>query len=39
LYYLRTNANSSAENLGQSVQRVALKDFIEGDDECLACQG
>jgi ribonucleoside-diphosphate reductase alpha chain len=39
LYYLRTSANSSAENLGQSVQRVALKDFIEGDDECLACQG
>ena len=39
LYYLRTSANSIAENVGQSVQRVALKDFIETDDECLACQG
>ena len=39
LYYLRTSANSSAENLGKSVERVALKDFIEGDDECIACQG
>ena len=38
LYYLRTSANSSAENLGKSVVRVALKDFME-EDECLACQG
>ena len=39
LYYLRTSANSSAENLGKSVERVALKDFMEDDDECIACQG
>ena len=38
LYYLRTSATSSAENLGKSVVRVALKDFME-EDECLACQG
>jgi ribonucleoside-diphosphate reductase alpha chain len=38
LYYLRTSATSSAENIGQQVTRVALKDFMEGD-ECLACQG
>ncbi len=38
LYYLRTSANSSAENVGKKVERVALKDFME-DDECLACQG
>jgi ribonucleoside-diphosphate reductase alpha chain len=38
LYYLRTSANSSAENVGKKVERVALKDFME-DDVCLACQG
>ena len=38
LYYLRTSATSSAENVGQKVERIALKDFME-DDECLACQG
>jgi ribonucleoside-diphosphate reductase alpha chain len=38
LYYLRTSATSSAENIGQQVTRVALKDFME-DGECLACQG
>ena len=37
LYYLRTSTTSAAENVGQSVERVALKDFIN-DDECLACQ-
>jgi ribonucleoside-diphosphate reductase alpha chain len=38
LYYLRTSATSSAENIGKQVTRVALKDFME-DTECLACQG
>ena len=39
LYYLRTSATSSAENVGQQVTRVALKDFMEEEDECLGCQG
>jgi ribonucleoside-diphosphate reductase alpha chain len=38
LYYLRTSTSNSAENVGVSVERVALKDFME-EDECLACQG
>jgi len=38
LYYLRTSSNSNAENVGQQVERVALKDFME-DTECLACEG
>jgi len=38
LYYLRTSATTCAENVGQKVERVALKDFME-DDECLSCQG
>jgi len=38
LYYLRTSANNNAENVGQKVERVALKDFME-DTECLACEG
>jgi ribonucleoside-diphosphate reductase alpha chain len=38
LYYLRTSATSGAENVGQKVERIALKDFME-EDECLACQG
>jgi ribonucleoside-diphosphate reductase alpha chain len=38
LYYLRTSATSSAENLGQKVERVALKDFMD-EDTCLACEG
>ena len=38
LYYPRTSATSSAENLGQKVERVALKDFME-EDGCLACEG
>jgi ribonucleoside-diphosphate reductase alpha chain len=38
LYYLRTSATSNAENVGQKVERVALKNFME-DTECLACEG
>ena len=33
LYYLRTNAGITADNVGQKVERVALKDA----DECLSC--
>ena len=40
LYYLRTAASNSAENVGQKVERVALKDFMEQEEEgCLACEG
>ncbi len=39
LYYLRTSASNNAENVGQSVERVALKDFMENEDTCLACSG
>jgi len=39
LYYLRTSASNNAENVGQSVERVALKDFMENEDTCLACEG
>jgi len=39
LYYLRTSATSGAENVGQKVERIALKNFMEGEEECLACQG
>jgi len=37
LYYLRTSAGVSADKVGMSVDRVALKD---GDgEECLSCHG
>jgi len=42
LYYLRTNAGVSADKVGASVERVALRDFqsdTEEGDECLSCQG
>jgi ribonucleoside-diphosphate reductase alpha chain len=45
LYYLRTNAGVSADKVGASVERNALKDFESGDgggdagDECMSCQG
>lgn len=42
LYYLRTNAGVSADKVGASVERNALKDFAsDGDsgDECVSCQG
>ena len=41
LYYLRTNAGVSADKVGASVERVALKDFEspEDTDECVSCQG
>jgi hypothetical protein len=37
LYYLRTTAGVTAEKVGTSVDRNALKDF-EGE-ECVSCQG
>jgi ribonucleoside-diphosphate reductase alpha chain len=40
LYYLRTNAGVSADKVGASVERDALKDFTAEDgDECISCQG
>jgi len=39
LYYLRTSTTSGAENIGTKVERVALKDFMEDDEGCLACEG
>ena len=41
LYYLRTNAGVSADKVGASVERDALKDFTSDDkgDECVSCQG
>jgi len=37
LYYLRTSAGVSADKVGMSVDRVALKD--SDGDECLSCHG
>jgi ribonucleoside-diphosphate reductase alpha chain len=43
LYYLRTNAGVSADKVGASVERNALKDFEsdndDAGDECMSCQG
>ena len=40
LYYLRTNAGIKADNVTDSIERVALKDYtITDEDECLSCQG
>jgi len=41
LYYLRTNAGVSADKVGASIERDALKDFAsqEDGDECISCQG
>ena len=41
LYYLRTNAGVSADKVGASIERNALKDFAseEDGDECISCQG
>ena len=42
LYYLRTNAGVSADKVGASVERNALKDFTADSDdgeECISCQG
>ena len=40
LYYLRTNAGVSADKVGASVERNALKDFSGEDaEDCVSCQG
>ena len=41
LYYLRTTAGKTGDKVGESVERVALKDaeIKVDDDECLSCQG
>ncbi len=38
LYYLRTSAGVDAERVSGKVVRVALKDYVEGE-ECLSCEG
>ena len=38
LYYLRSSATKSAEQVGTKIERVKLKSFEE-EDECLSCQG
>jgi ribonucleoside-diphosphate reductase alpha chain len=43
LYYLRTNAGITADKVGSSVERNALKDYAgvaaDDDDTCISCQG
>jgi len=39
LYYLRTTAGKTADNIGTKIERDALKDFEGDDDECISCQG
>ena len=43
LYYLRTNAGISADKVGSSVERNALKDYsgvaADDDEACISCQG
>lgn len=39
VYYLRTNTGATAEQIGKKVERIKLKDYKEGEDECLSCQG
>jgi len=42
LYYLRTEASSKAESVGEKVERVALKDAevcSVDNKECISCQG
>lgn len=40
LYYLRTTKARKTEQIGQAVERSALKDYQKQDEEeCLSCQG
>lgn len=39
LYYLRTNTSLQADKVGKALTRVALSDYVNKPDECLACQG
>ena len=40
LYYLRTTAGKTGDNVANKVTRDALKDFeTEATEECLSCQG
>ncbi|KAA0573436.1 ribonucleoside-diphosphate reductase subunit alpha [Azospirillum sp. Sh1] len=38
LYYYRTEARNKADTVSKSIERVALKDAVAGDD-CISCQG
>jgi len=40
LYYLRTTAGATGDNVGSQVARDALKDYVSTEaDECLSCHG
>lgn len=39
LYYLRTTSGHTADKVSQKIERVALKDSGQNQEECLACQG
>jgi ribonucleoside-diphosphate reductase alpha chain len=39
LYYLRTTAGFTGDKVSQKVERIALKDAANNEEECLACQG
>ena len=39
LYYLRTASEKQSESVNQKIERVALVDFKEESEECLACSG
>ena len=39
LYYLRTTSGFNAEKVSQRVERRALRDFNQSEEECLSCQG
>lgn len=39
MYYLRTEAGSTGDKVSIKLERKALKDFNQKEEECLACQG
>ena len=39
LYYLRTASESQSESINAKVERKALVDYNNDDDDCMACQG
>lgn len=39
LYYLRTEASLKTESVNIKIERSALQDGVQGETECIACQG
>lgn len=39
LYYLRTESAGKVEKVNVKVERTALQDGIQGETECISCQG